>query len=284
MKTIMTFDQIEQSENTIIAKKTILGNEIYFEGHYPHNPIFPGVFQIELAYNAAALLFNMESKLSTIKRFRFFKTVKPLDTVVVKAKAKEYAQSGVIVDVTLLVEEEKVSSGTMIFAQTPMTFAQTQNDFGEEMFDDIRNIFHIQSNIDEVLNVLPHRYPFVHVDRILNIKLGQEITTLKNITASDYVYWGRPAGAAFPKTIMIEALAQSAAILGMKQKEYDGVPLFGGISGVSFYDDVYPGDQMIMHADLLTALSDSGIIKGRIFVGERMVCDIDTMIYAVIEP
>lgn len=276
MKTLKTFNEVVQNENSVIAKKIIPADAIFFEGHYPQNPIFPGVLQIELAFQAASLLCKWEVKSPTVNKFRFLKKVSPLDTLVIKVQVKEQLQGSMVTSVNLFVKEQKVAGGTL-------TFMENANECREKSSSSYEESLSKDYDMCAILDVLPHRYPFLHVDRILDIIPGKKITTLKNITASDYVYWGRETGAAFPETIMIEALAQSAAILGIQQFKTPGVPLFGSVSGAVFYRNVYPGDQLIMEAYVEKVVSNSGVIRGKISAGNHVVCTIESLIYTVAE-
>ena len=110
-------------------------------------------------------------------------------------------------------------------------------------------------NIHEILKYLPHRYPFLLVDRVISIEPGKEITALKNVTINEPFFPGHfPYHPVMPGVLIIEALAQTAAILSFKTMDSlpsdDSVYYFVGIDGVRFKKPVLPGDQLILKASI----------------------------------
>lgn len=111
-------------------------------------------------------------------------------------------------------------------------------------------------DIHEVLKYLPHRYPFLLVDRVLACEPGKDITALKNVTINEPFFNGHfPAYPVMPGVLIIEALAQAAGILtlrsaGEKPGE-DAIFYFVGIDAARFKRPVQPGDQLILKATIL---------------------------------
>jgi 3-hydroxyacyl-[acyl-carrier-protein] dehydratase len=109
----------------------------------------------------------------------------------------------------------------------------------------------IQMDINEILQHLPHRYPFLLIDRILSIDPGKEIVALKNVTINEPFFPGHyPHHPVMPGVLVIEAMAQAAAILsftGDAGKADDSkVYYFVGIDNARFKRPVVPGDQLIL--------------------------------------
>ena len=109
----------------------------------------------------------------------------------------------------------------------------------------------IQMDINEVLQHLPHRYPFLLIDRILSIKEGEEIVALKNVTINEPFFPGHyPHHPVMPGVLVIEAMAQAAAILsftgGAGKADEGKVYYFVGIDNARFKRPVIPGDQLIL--------------------------------------
>ncbi len=281
MKNLISFDKIALNDLGCKAEKIIPQQAIFFEGHYPGNPIFPGVLQIELALNAARLLLpeagHGSFNLHRINKFRFLKRVLPGDKLSIIAKIKEEFAGELLINVDLLIDDQKVAAGLLSWGVGWQDASETGS-----------GGIYLQSNhsLDygtEIISTLPHRFPFLHVDEVLEIEENKRLVSAKNITASDYVFWGRTYGSAFPQTIMIEALAQSAAILGMQGIKPGGVPLFGGLSEVCFTGEAYPGDKLIMEAVIVKSMSSGGIVAGKIVVNNRQICCIENLIYMVAE-
>jgi 3-hydroxyacyl-[acyl-carrier-protein] dehydratase len=110
-----------------------------------------------------------------------------------------------------------------------------------------------RAQLDRFLRLLPHRYPFLLVDRVLELD-GARARTLKNVSINEPFFTGHfPGNPVMPGVLIIEALAQSAAILALNQIEDPGSRLFmlTGIDKVRFRRKVVPGDQLEMEVNLL---------------------------------
>ena len=111
-------------------------------------------------------------------------------------------------------------------------------------------------DIKEIREYLPHRYPFLLVDRVVELELGKRITALKNVSMNEPFFTGHfPELPIMPGVLIIEALAQAAGILGFKtvdKKPADGsIYLFVGADKMRFKRPVVPGDQLHLHAEIL---------------------------------
>jgi 3-hydroxyacyl-[acyl-carrier-protein] dehydratase len=109
----------------------------------------------------------------------------------------------------------------------------------------------MQMDINEILNHLPHRYPFLLIDRVLSITPGEEIVALKNVTINEPFFPGHyPHHPVMPGVLVIEAMAQAAAILaftgGAGKADDSKVYYFVGIDNARFKRPVVPGDQLIL--------------------------------------
>ena len=110
----------------------------------------------------------------------------------------------------------------------------------------------IAIDIHQILRLLPHRYPFLLVDRILELTPRESITALKNVTMNEPFFQGHfPDFPVMPGVLIIEALAQTAALLTFsEERQENSVYYFAGIDGARFKKPVLPGDQLIMTAKL----------------------------------
>jgi len=105
--------------------------------------------------------------------------------------------------------------------------------------------------IHQILQHLPHRYPFLLVDRVLSCEPGKEITALKNVTINEPFFVGHfPHYKVMPGVLIVEAMAQAAAILSFKtvgaKADANSVYYFVGIDNARFKKPVTPGDQLVM--------------------------------------
>ncbi len=122
----------------------------------------------------------------------------------------------------------------------------------------------ITMDIHQVLKKLPHRYPFVLVDRVLELEPGVRIKALKNVTINEPFFPGHfPHRPVMPGVLMLEALAQAAALLSFetagRDPDSNSVYYFAGIDGARFKRPVEPGDQLVLEVQLLR--SKAGIYK-----------------------
>jgi 3-hydroxyacyl-[acyl-carrier-protein] dehydratase len=137
-------------------------------------------------------------------------------------------------------------------------------------------------DIHQILKQLPHRYPFLLVDRVLAIDKGKSIRTVKNVTINEPFFVGHfPRRPVMPGVLMLEAMAQSAALLSFATMDVTPddktVYYFAGIDGARFKRPVEPGDQLVM--DVSLARMKSGIFKfhGAARVGEELACEAELM-------
>jgi 3-hydroxyacyl-[acyl-carrier-protein] dehydratase len=137
-------------------------------------------------------------------------------------------------------------------------------------------------DIHQILKKLPHRYPFLMIDRVLEIEKGKRIKALKNVTINEPFFTGHfPHRPVMPGVLMLEAMAQAAALLAF---DATGVELddktvyyFAGIDAARFKRPVEPGDQLVL--EVLLERSRAGIFKfnGVIRVGQDVACEADLM-------
>lgn len=133
-------------------------------------------------------------------------------------------------------------------------------------------------DIHQILKQLPHRYPFLLVDRVLALDKGKTIKALKNVTINEPFFEGHfPHRPVMPGVLMLEALAQAAALLAFDALDSaptdDMVYYFAGIDGARFKRPVEPGDQLILEVQLLRMKAGIFKFKARAVVDGDMVVE-----------
>jgi 3-hydroxyacyl-[acyl-carrier-protein] dehydratase len=105
----------------------------------------------------------------------------------------------------------------------------------------------------EIQNILPHRYPFLLVDKILEVEVGKKAVGLKNVTINEPFFQGHfPGNPIMPGVLIVEAMSQVGAVAILSMEEYKGkLAVFAGIERMKFRKQVVPGDTLIMEAELL---------------------------------
>lgn len=137
-------------------------------------------------------------------------------------------------------------------------------------------------NIQQILQTLPHRYPFVMVDRVLEIESGVRIVALKNVTINEPYFVGHfPKLPVMPGVLIIEALAQAAALLTyqtLNLQQGDGTLFyFAGIDGARFKRPVTPGDQLRLEVQMIRVMRGIGKFKARALVEDAVVAEAELM-------
>ena len=137
----------------------------------------------------------------------------------------------------------------------------------------------VNFDINQILKMLPHRYPFLLVDRVLELEAGKRVKALKNVTMNEPHFTGHfPEFPVMPGVLILEALAQTAALLTLgKDSVDDSVYFFVGIDNARFKRPVTPGDQLILNASI--ERFKSGIWKFKTFatVNDVVVTEADLM-------
>ncbi len=130
-------------------------------------------------------------------------------------------------------------------------------------------------DIHEILQILPHRYPFILVDRILDIVPGERITGLKNVTINEPFFQGHfPGIPIMPGVLIVEAMAQAGGVLIAKSVDLESMGAliyFMSIDKVRFRKPVEPGDQLILELEILKIRSRAAKMAGRATVGDTLV-------------
>jgi 3-hydroxyacyl-[acyl-carrier-protein] dehydratase len=123
-----------------------------------------------------------------------------------------------------------------------------------------------------ISRILPHRYPFLLVDRVTTFEVDTRIVGVKNVSANDPLLWHGPDGPALPPTILTEAVAQVGAILILAKPENKGkLIFFGGIERVRYRRPVRPGDGVIIEARVHRLRSRVGVLRGSATVDGQIV-------------
>lgn len=146
--------------------------------------------------------------------------------------------------------------------------------------DSVPETLHQTMTVVDLQNLLPHRYPFLMVDRIIEYVPGERAVGIKNITVNEPFFQGHfPGRPIMPGVLMIEALAQVGGVILMQMEGAEGkLSMFAGIDKVRFRRPVTPGDQLILIADLLFIKQKRfGKMKGRAEVDGQLACEGEMM-------
>ena len=132
----------------------------------------------------------------------------------------------------------------------------------------------------EIQSILPHRYPFLLVDRIEELEIGKRVIGIKNVTFNEPFFQGHfPGRPIMPGVLIIEAMAQVGGVLAFKSANQSGAKLvyFMGIDKAKFRKPVVPGDRLRFVVDVLRARHPYWKMRGEAYVEDSLVCEAELM-------
>ena len=134
-------------------------------------------------------------------------------------------------------------------------------------------------NIDQIKEFIPHRYPFLLVDRILELEVGKKAVGIKNVSVNEPFFQGHfPEYPIMPGVLIVEAMAQVGAVAMMSMEENKGkLGVFAGIDKVRFKKEVRPGDTLRMEVEMLSVRRNIGKAIANAYVGEDLACSGELM-------
>ena len=142
-------------------------------------------------------------------------------------------------------------------------------------------------SLEEIKEILPHRYPFLLVDRILEVQKGKFCKALKNISGNEEIFQGHfPSHAVLPGVMIIEALAQTAGIVIHSDENETSsreIVFFAGIDKAKFRIPVVPGDQLILETTLINQRRNFWVFEGNASVDDKLAAqaEIKLMLHSV---
>lgn len=140
----------------------------------------------------------------------------------------------------------------------------------------------MELNSDEIQKILPHRYPFLLVDRITECEPGKSAKGIKCVSANEQQFVGHfPGKQVMPGVLIIEALAQTGAVALLSEEKNKGrIALFGGIKSAKFKRQVIPGDVLELSCEIIASKGPVGIGKAEAYVGGQLAVSAE-LIFAI---
>jgi 3-hydroxyacyl-[acyl-carrier-protein] dehydratase len=131
-------------------------------------------------------------------------------------------------------------------------------------------------NIQEIMDFLPHRYPFLLIDRVVEFEPAKRLVAIKNVTINEPFFQGHfPGYPIMPGVLVVEAMAQAGGIIMMAElpDREKKLVVFTGIERAKFRRPVTPGDQLRIEVEVLSFKMRAGRIEGKAYVGEKLACE-----------
>jgi 3-hydroxyacyl-[acyl-carrier-protein] dehydratase len=271
------------SEKRAIGLKNVTINEPHFQGHFPGNPVLPGVLILEAMVQtggAAIRRFldvnNDVAFLRTLDKIKFRKPVLPGDRLITDVTLERFRDGLVRFSATATVRGQQV-------AQAKFTVGLSANlderipdaEFAPPLIMDNTPIQTAPiADINGIMNVIPHRYPFILVDSIY-YEGNNRIVALKNVTGNESFFSGHfPKHPIMPGTLLVEAIAQAGAVFILGKPENKGkLAYFMAVDMARFRRPVRPGDQLLIDVFQTISRPRVGKAHGRIFTGSHLVAE-----------
>lgn len=131
-------------------------------------------------------------------------------------------------------------------------------------------------DIQGIMDLLPHRYPFLLIDRVIEFEAAKRLVAIKNVTMNEPFFQGHfPGHPIMPGVLVVEAMAQAGAILLMSEFEdrHSKLAVFTGIEGAKFRRPVVPGDQLRFEIEVVKFRSRLGVMQGRALIEGKLACE-----------
>jgi len=136
-------------------------------------------------------------------------------------------------------------------------------------------------DIEKIMEFLPHRYPFILIDRVISLEPGKKLTALKNVTINEHFFQGHfPGKPIMPGVLIVEAMGQAGGILAFSSQEKEkpgSIIFFTGIDKVRFRKPVVPGDQILLELEMLKMRSNVVKMAGRALVEDKLAAEAELM-------
>lgn len=132
-------------------------------------------------------------------------------------------------------------------------------------------------NIEEIKAIIPHRYPFLLIDKVLEMEAGKRVLAVKNVTVNEPFFQGHfPHFPVMPGVLIVEAMAQAGAVGILSMPEFSGkIALFAGMDNVKFRRQVVPGDCLKLEVEFTGLRGAFGKGKGKAYVDDKLAAEAD---------
>jgi len=276
-----------ESETKLVGMKNVSFNESFFLGHFPGHPIMPGVLQVEAMSQLAELAVGgkIDPKregdiyIKALRKVKFRRPNNPGDRLLIEVEVKNVGSDTADVSATVknasgLTCQAEITLGVRPRVQpTAMPSA-----FGE--FDKNDKIF---MDVNKIMDVIPHRYPFLLIDYIRSIE-GHHISAVKNTTCTEPFFREYPDNyLTLTNSILPEMVAQAGSVYMLSTPEAKGkIGYFMAIEKSEFLHPIHPGDQLVCEINIPDNKSRFGKGEGYIKVGDTVVST-TTMTFALVD-
>lgn len=277
-----------EDENKCIGLKNVSFNEQMFNGHFPDHPIFPGVLQVEAMKQVAEIVIKdrLDPKrendiyIKSLKKVKFRRPNNPGDRMKIEVEMTN-------MDGETAEFKGVISNNSGATCQAELTLAVRPPSSPEEMpelFSECDKSDNIDMDINDIMALIPHRYPFLLVDYIVSVE-GSHVVAVKNTSFNEPIFRGYTTNyPVLPGSVQAEMVAQAGCVYQLSKPENRGkIAYFMSIQESEFFHPVHPGDQLICEVDLPEGQSRFGRGYGFIRVEDKVVSK-TSMTFAIVNP
>ncbi|MCM8542268.1 MAG: 3-hydroxyacyl-ACP dehydratase FabZ [Lentisphaeraceae bacterium] len=290
----LMIDRIEIGDepNEIRAIKNVTTNEVHFSGHFPGNPIMPGVLQVESVLQAGIIAFKKQAAkpvnsyliIKEVKRVRFKSPIIPGDQVIIEARIENVTDEGCEIKATCKVKGVLKSQSHIIIGTLnkddliPKSFT---TDFSKEGYDTSTDPVY---NVNDISSFIPHRFPFQFIDNVIysnedNI-VGEKLVSANEPFAISYT----PDSPFMPNIMILETMAQLGCVHLLSKEEHRGkIGMFLSIENAVIHRPGVPGDKLTFDVGFLFFKGPMGKAEGTVYCGEEVVSTM-TIAFALVDP
>lgn len=183
-------------------------------------------------------------------------------------------------------QHKKLQSPTSLFSETDDAPPEEPALLGAEAISALTKDLNVVFTSEQIEQILPHRYPFLLVDRVIEYEAGKRATAIKCVTKNESFFMGHfPDQPVMPGVLQVEALAQLAGIISLQMEgvEPGTIFFFAGVNGVKWKKPVVPGDSLILEVEVTKFNARFGIAKatGKAFVDGQVAVEVGEMTFAI---
>lgn len=269
-----------------VGLKSVTMNEWYFQGHFPHHPIVPGVLQVESMAQLAELAVwkhldpNREGDIyiKELNKVKFRRPNNPGDRIMLEAEIIAETSDTVTLAAT-------ATNNSGLTAQAQLTFGvRGRVQPAMPSFNEFDKCAESPMDVEKIADLIPHRYPLLFVDYVSRIE-GPHVTAVKNITAEEPALRRYADGySVLTGTVQPEILAQAGAIIMLSNEKNRGkLAYFMAIDHAEYLKPILPGDQLILEVDIPETKSKFGKGEGFISVDGERIANMN-MMFAIVDP
>jgi len=260
----------------------VSGSDIFALGHYPNNPIYPGVLILErlcgLAQRLAQQQLGQEAAVQTVKRVQYLDAVLPGDVLTLSASVKKHDAQGLEISVSAQADDRTKTRATLVCrpGARPLAPASLADEAGPGVAGPLSH--------RELTKVLPHRYPFLLLDRVAAYEPQRSIRARKLINrASPLFLEHQPVH--YPQGLAIESIGQAGiALLFLSRPDQPPADVvLGSLGEVELLAEIPFGALLQVEAQIERLLPNAVVLSGQARVGEQIVTRVGSLV-AMVDP